>query len=448
MKSSFTFRQYSRRNFVKTASASFSAPFIFSFAHAKKRKVSPSDKIHLGLIGCGSLGKSNLKECVTHPNVVVTAACDVWQQRLQEVVNLHKDTCTAYTDFRDMLQHDGLDAVIIATPPHWHALIAIEAAKAGIHFYLEKPMTLHLAESLAVRNAVRKHKLICQIGTQIHAGEHYRRMVEFVRSGNLGPIGAIRTFCVMNEAPKGIGKGYNTDKIPEGLNWDMWLGPGPKHPFNPHLAKDAFHHSFWMDYSGGWTPGMAPHIIDLPIWALDLGYPLETSASGGRYIIDDDGDAYDHHDVVWKYPNLTMTWAHNTTNSYGFDVLKSNESKRRHGVYFHGNNGTLVTNYSDHQIFPEGDRMLNMHEVPKSIPPSPGHRLEWIDAIKNGSQPLCNPEYHVKIDVAIALSILSMRLGRTIKFDPVKEKIIGDKEAARIAIPTYRSPWKFPTEYL
>jgi len=438
----------SRRNFVKTTSvAAIGSPLILK-SSLLSGKTAANDKINLGIIGCGGLGKVNLNAAAAHPDIVVVAACDVWKERLDPVVEKYRKTCTAYTDYRELLQHKGLDAVIIATPAHWHAIQAIEAAKAGMDIYLQKPMTMHLGESLAVRNAVRKHKVMCQIGTQIHASEHYRRMVELVRSGNLGEIATVRTFFVMNEAPNGVGLGFNTDKIPEGMDWDMWVGPARMQPFNPNLVKDAFYHGSWMDFSGGWTPGMAPHITDLPIWALNLDYPTEISATGGRYITKDDGDAYDNHEVIWRYPNLTMTWMSSLTNSYGFDFLRERKSQRRLGIYFHGVNGTLLTDYSTHQILPEGDRMKDMKTPPVSIAPSPGHELEWIESIKSRKQPSCNPEYHVKVDVPIELSVLSMKLGRSIKFDPKTEKIVGDEEAVKLAIPEYRAPWKFPIEYL
>ncbi|HRO47948.1 Gfo/Idh/MocA family oxidoreductase [Agriterribacter sp.] len=450
MKSNKKKSPFSRRQFVKSMSvAAMAAPFTMNFSGLSAKGVSaPSDKINLGIIGCGGLGKANLNACVAHPDVVVTAACDVWKERLDPIVERFKKTCTGYTDYRELLRHKGLDAVIIATPAHWHAIQAIEAAEAGLDIYLQKPMTMHLGESLAVRNAIRKHKNICQVGTQIHSGDHYRRMVELVRSGNLGDIGTVRTFFVMNEAPNGIGLGNNTKNIPKGMDWDMWVGPAEMKPFNPNLVKDAFYHCFWMDYSGGWTPGMAPHITDLPIWALQLDYPTEISASGGRFIIKDDGDAYDNHEVIWRYPNLTMTWMQSSSNSYGFDFLRGQESKRRLGIYFHGSNGTLLTDYDTHQVLPEGDRMKGMQTPAPSIASSPGHELEWLDCIKTRKQPSCNPEYHIKVDAPIALSVLSMKLGRSIKFDPATEKIVGDAEAARLAIPEYRAPWKFPAKYL
>src|SRR5690606_18284541 len=346
-----------RRTFVKKATLSAMAvPYIIPSAVWSKGKTAPSDKINLGIIGCGGLGKANLDACMQDEGVELVAACDVWDERLNPIVEKYKSTCKGYHDYRDLLRHPGLDAVIIATPAHWHALQAIAAAESGVDVYLQKPMSMYPAGSIAIRNAFRKHGTNNQIGTQIHSGEHYRRMVELIRSGNLGDIGTVRTFFVMNEAPIGIGLGNNKDKAPQGLDWQQWVGPSPMQPFNPNLVKNAFYHGFWMDFSGGWTPGMAPHITDLPIWALNLDYPTEISAIGGRYGTKDDGDAYDNHEVLWRYPNLNMTWMLSLTNSHGFAFQGMDKSgqgyetgtNRRLGVYFHGSNGTLMSDYSSH----------------------------------------------------------------------------------------------------
>jgi predicted dehydrogenase len=402
----------------------------------------------------------------------VAGACDVYQKRRDAVAAQYKPTCKTYADFRQMLAQRDVDAVIIATPPHWHALMAIMACEAGKDIYVQKPMTLHLGESLAIRNAVKKHNRISQIGTQIHASENYRRVVELIRAGYLGKIGTVRTFNVMNQGAKGVGTNPNTTP-PEGFDWNFWCGPAAFRPFNAILAASAYHHCSWMDYSGGWTPGMAPHIIDLPIWALDLKYPTEVSSVGGRYIIKDDGDAYDHHEVLWRYPNMTMTWMSSLTNSYGFDLHGNPVPQRRLGIYFHGENGTMWSNYGEHRIVPEGPaldpfikpevaarkqdkkyaaRVLyncsELKPVGERIPPSPGHEHEWVDCIKSRQQPSCSVFYHVRVDVPLVLSLLSLRLGRSIQFDPATEQIVGDAEAAKLAVPTYRDPWKFPAQYL
>jgi predicted dehydrogenase len=445
-------RSLTRRAFLEKAATisavGFAAPHLaLGERSTSQARPGPNSRIHLGIIGCGGMGRGNLANCAKQPDVVVTAACDVWEARRDAVVQQFKDTCKGYRDFREMLQQPDLDAVIIATPPHWHPYIAIAACEAGKDIYLQKPMTLHLAESFAVRNAVKKHNRISQVGTQIHASENYRRVVELVRSGNLGPVGTVRTFNVMNQMPNGVGHSA-AGAAPAGLDWDLWCGPARLRPFNPILANNSYNHCSWMDYSGGWTPGMAPHIIDLPIWALNLGFPLKTSSAGGRYFLKDDGDAYDNHEVLWQYPQFTMTWMSSLTNSYGFDFEGDPAPKRRLGIYFHCANATVAADYGTLKVLPEGDKMKGLETPAKSIPPSPGHEREWLDCIKSRQQPSCSVFYHVHVDVPIVLSLLSLKLGRSIQFDPVAEKIVGNAEAAKLAVPDYRAPWKFPKRYL
>src|SRR5512137_2121963 len=195
-----------RRSFIEKVATvtaiGFAAPPLASPGEPTPAPARPNSRVHLGIIGAGGMGQGNLNACASQPDVVVTAVCDVWPDRRDAVVGRFKDTAKGYGDFRQMLQQKDLDAVIIATPPHWHTLLAIAACEAGKDIYLQKPMTLHLAESLAVRNAVKKHGRICQVGTQHHATENHRRIVEYIRSGNLGKIGVIRTFNVMNQMPE------------------------------------------------------------------------------------------------------------------------------------------------------------------------------------------------------------------------------------------------------
>lgn len=438
----------SRRQFLQTTAASaVVAPYLIpASALGTEGKPGANERIRVGLIGCGGMGRSNLKNCAKHPDVEVTGACDVWKSRRDEVVAQYPGA-KPYHDYREMLQQDNIDAVIIATPPHWHCLQAIDACKAGKDIYLQKPMTRHLAESLAVKNAVEKHKVVCQVGTQIHASENYRRVVEIIRSGNLGKISVVRSFFIMNQGVEGIGNMPDCKPHP-GLDWEMWQGPAPARAFNPHIVKNAYDHGSFMTYSGGWTPGMAPHIIDLPFWALGLGFPVKTHCSGGRFTIQDAGDAPDMQETLWQFEGgLTLAWSMSIVNSFGFDFGRGTR-KRRLGIYFQGVRGTLFSDYAKHEIVAEGDWMDDAKTPEKSIPASPGHEREWLDCIKSRQQPSCNPAYHCKLDVAIELANLSMQLGRSIHFDPKTEQIIGDAAATKMAIPQYRAPWKFPVEYL
>jgi len=443
----------SRRGFLKktagASAAAVAAPyFVPSHVLASPGRVGANDKISVGVIGCGTLANAwHFPELQKLQDVVVTAVCDVWKERLDKAVERFQGTAKPYTDYREVLAREDVDAVVIITPPHWHALMAIHAAEAGKDFYVEKPMTIHVDESRAVVEAARRHHRITQVGTQIHARDNYRRVVEYVRSGHLGKINVARTFMVMNQGPEGVGQVPDGDP-PPGLDWEMWLGPAPTRRFNRLLVEKAYTNCAFMAYSGGWTPGMAPHIIDLPYWALELGFPKRTMCTGGRYLIRDPGDSPDTQEVLWEYDDFTMTWWMSLVNSYGFDFQGENKIRRRLGVYFQGVNGTLMADYGTHRIVPEGDRMKDKQPPPQTIPPSKGHHREWIDGIRTRTQPLCNVEYHHKIDVAIGLANLALELKRDIRFDPASRTIVGDPEAARRARPTYRAPWKFPEQYL
>lgn len=441
-----------RRSFFAKASAAGASGVLFPSLVGPKVLGAAgipgaNDKIGIGLIGCGGMGRHNLKQCAGHPEAAILGACDVWQDRMDKTVKDYKASAKPYADYRDMLQAKDIDGVIIATPPHWHTIQAVEACEAKKDLYVQKPMTLYLAESIAMMNAVEKHERVSQIGTQIHASENYRRVVELVRSGNLGKISVVRTFNVMNQGKKGIGKAGKQDP-PKGLDWNRWIGPGPEGPFNPILAASSYNHCSWMEYSGGWTPGMAPHIIDLPVWALDLDYPTAVSCTGGRFIIDDDGTVPDVQEMIFQYKDLTMTWMMSLVNSYGFDLHGKPVPQRRLGIYFHGLNGTMYSNYGMHKVIPEGDKMKDLPAPRKSIPPSPGHEKEWINCIRTREDPSCSVFYHHKVNVPIVLGNLAYELGRTVRFDPKKQQVVGDAEAAKRVKPEYRAPWKFPDRYL
>ncbi|HUT93580.1 MAG TPA: Gfo/Idh/MocA family oxidoreductase [Thermoguttaceae bacterium] len=438
----------SRRNFLeKTAAvgtAGVAAPyFVPAGALGLADKPAANDRLGIALIGCGGMGSANLKNCAEYDDVAVTGICDVWKERRDALVEKYKPSAKPYHDYREMLGQDDVDGVIVAAPGHWHALQTIHACEAGKDVYVQKPMTLHLAESLAVKRAAEKHKTITQVGTQVHSRDNYRRVVEQVRSGNLGKISVVRTFVCYNQGPEGIGTEPDGDP-PEGLDWDLWQGPARARRCNPLAIAGAYPHASFMDYGGGMTPGMAPHIVDLPYWALDLDYPTCTSSSGGRFVIQDSGDAPDSHEILWQFPNMTMTWMMSLVSSYSFDL----RGKSALGIYFHGVNGTLYANYGLYEIVPEGDRMKDAKAPEESIPPSPGQEREWLDSIKSRQQPSCNVFYHNKLNAAICLGTLAWKLGRSVRFDPATERVVGDDEAARLAVPEYRRPWVFPKEYL
>jgi len=429
-----------RRTFLQGSSAAVGIGLAAS-ALGAEGKAPPSDTVAMGFVGIGPMGSGHLNGFSARPDVYVAGICDVFQHKVDAAVKRFDGRPMGTTDFRRLLDRKEIDAVVIATPPHWHAIIAVRAAQAGKDFYVEKPMTIYVAESQAIVEAARRYGTVTQVGTQIHAGGNYRRVVEIVRSGILGPINAVRTFLVMNQGRGGIGKPADCPP-PPGLDWEMWIGPGPMRPYNPALTRGAgAGHCWFMDYSGGWIPGMAPPIIDLPIWALDLPLPSQVACSGGRFVIDDVGDCPDVQEALFRYPGCVMTWMMDLTNSYGFDSQGKGGRARRLGIYFHGEQATLYADYGTLRIVPEDDPNKTLDLPKPSLPPTPGHHQEWLNCIRSRQQPSCNVFYHHRVNMPICLANLSYAIRRSVQFDPKTETISGDDEAAKLLMPVYREPW-------
>ena len=437
-------KRYTRRRFLQRSAGTAIGIGLSANVLAAGTKATPSDTIVLGQIGVGPMGSGLQAAFLGHKDVRFTAICDVHEPKIAASIK----RCAArgqevepYRDFRKLLGRRDLDAVIVATPPHWHALTAVAVLKSGRDLYVEKPMTLHVAESQAIVKAAAETKRVTQVGTQIHAGANYRRVVEIVRSGLLGKISVVRTFLVMNSGTGGIGKSP-AGPPPKGLDWEMFIGPAAMVPFKPNMIRGAFHHCSFMGLSGGWLPGMAPHIVDLPVWALGLGHPTQVSCSGGRYVTDDDGDSPDVQEALFQYPGLTLTWMMSTVNSYGFDFHGKAGRRSRLGIYFHGERATLYADYGTHKIVPEAGPTAKLDLPKPSIPPLAGHHRQLLDGIKTRKQPSCNVAYHHRVNVALCLANLSLRLGRSIRLDPKTETVLGDPEAAGLCTPIYRKPWK------
>ena len=451
----------SRRRFLSTtasvtAAATVVPTLIPRSALSAPGKPGPNDRIRLGLIGAGAMGNADLADCAQYEDVEMVAVCDVWKAHLDATLQKYDNRPKGYHDYRELLQRDDVDAVIIATPHHWHCRMAVDACEAGKDLYLEKPMALHFAESRAIRNAVTKHQRVYQHGTQIHASETYRQVVQWVRSGKLGDIAVARCFLSANHAPDGEGFPPDSDP-PEGLDWNAWVGPAPLHPFNVNIVKSGYAHTLWMDYGGGRTCGMIEHIIDLPFWALGLEFPTHVSGFASKRHIQDNTDAPDTHEVQFEFPRVTLTWSMSQVSNFGFN-LQDVEHFREHGVpagiqrrlgyYLQGVEGTVFGNYSTYQIVPQTQALADAEPPEDTLPPSVGHRREWLDAIRTRQQTSCNADYAHRLNTANTLANLATKLGRTLRFDPQTQQILDDDQAVRMGMPEYRSPWKFPEEYL
>jgi predicted dehydrogenase len=409
---------------------------------AAGKKVHPGDRVTVGFIGVAGRGMHLMDRFMAEPDVDVAAVCDVYPPHLDAAVAKTGGKAEGCRDFRALLDRSDLDAVVVATPPHWHSLISVLAMQAGKDVYCEKPMCLKPVEGRAMVNAARRHGRITQIGTQIHSMENYHRVVEIVQSGVLGDISVVRTQLMLNEAPDGITGNPPDGDPPEGLDWDMWCGPLPMLPYNP--ARFTLHRYF-DELVGSWIHEMGPHIIDLPIWAMAPGPPHAVTAVGGKFATRDISTIPDTLEATFEYDGFIMTWSNMCANSHGLAFHRGEGMGRRLGVSFHGVNGTLLADYGSYELVGEGDRLADMTLPEPHLARSPGHQREFLDCVKSREDCSCGVEYHYDVHVALNLAQMSYKLGgRRLEWDAENGCVRGDREANAALRANYRKPWKLP----
>ncbi|UCH36234.1 MAG: Gfo/Idh/MocA family oxidoreductase, partial [Armatimonadota bacterium] len=336
------------------------------------------------------------------------------------------------SDFRRVLDRPDIDVITYATPDHWHALIAILAFQAGKHVYGEKPLSRDLAEGRAMLRAARRYNRIFQLGTQIHAGDNYHRVVELIRAGVIGAVHTVRLWRVGKE----IDLGFQPDgDPPPTLDWDMWLGPAPWRRFNGAVCPYNFR--FYWDYSGGTFADFWCHVADLPFWALNPGAPLTVSASGDDPL-DHMVTAPDFMDAEFEFTDLKMSWHSRTPDIPGAE-------DKGLGIQFVGTKGELVADYESRVIFLDGKQHADIPEVPASLPRSPGHQRNFLDCVKSGAQPESNLEYVVPMTLPMHAACIAYRLGRKLTWDAARGEFVGDDAANRMRHRPYRAPWYLPT---
>ncbi len=425
----------SRRQFIKTGGTA-----LLSLSALQYKSVlanSPNERIHVGFIGVGGMGTSRLKGFIRETDVVAHSICDVDQKRLEkavEEVNKRKEhKPKSFGDFRNLLDEKDIDAVMIATPDHWHAMPFVQACEAGKDAFVEKPLSYSVGEGRKMVEAAAKNKRVSQMGIHIH-NEHdnYRRVVEMVRSGNLGTITKLELW--KSSYLEGFSSPEDTEP-PAHLDYDFWLGPAPKRPYNPNRSHFNFRY-FW-DYSGGRFIDFWCHITDAAYWAMDLKAPLSVSATGGKFYVEDNTETPDQLDVLYRYPNnLTMTWAVHPKGHPAYE-----DEFGGIGCIFHGTQGTLVTNYEKHKIYVDGVEAKEFPTPAESIPNSPGHIREFLDCIKSRELPTCNVDYGHRLTKGGLLGNIAFRSGITIAFDDEKETITNSRKANDMIMRKYRRPW-------
>jgi predicted dehydrogenase len=376
-----------RRRFLRQAATASAAFTLAGALPAADRLPAANDRLNVAVIGVAGRGADNLAG-VSGENIV--ALCDVDRNRSAKAREAHP-RAAFYEDFRRLLDQKDVEAVVISTPDHTHAIPAVWALRAGKHVYCEKPLAHTVHEVRAIKEAAAKHKAVTQMGTQIHAEDNYRRVVEIVQAGTLGTVRRVQVWC---QRRPDIGRlARQETKPPAGLNYDLWLGPAPYRPY--HESHLHFKWRWWWDFGGGVLADMACHFMDLPYWALGLTHPTTVSATG-KVLRQADNDVPDLMQVEYEYPArgeqppVHLTWYHGVPGPDldGKVVFPGFSS----GVLFVGDKGQLVADYSHYKLLPE-DRFRDFTPPRPTIPSSIGHHREWIEAVKSGGPTTCTFAY-------------------------------------------------------
>lgn len=436
-----------RRRFLQQASLAAGAVLA---APAWLSAKSPNDKLNVAIIGYGNRGMSNAREMKSE-NIV--AVCDVNEQFLDAAVE-KMPGARKYVDFRKMYDEaKDIDAVVISAPEHIHAPATMMAIKQGKHVYCEKPLTHCIWESRVVAEAATKAKVATQMGTQIHATSNYRRIVELIQTGAIGPVREAhvwvsRAWGLQSEADAKANKDriYVTERpketmpVPPGLHWDLWLGPAPERPYHSIYFPGSNWYRWW-DFGSGTMSDLGSHYNDLVFWALKLRAPLTVEAFGPPphpEIAPASMSAAYEYGARGELPPVKVWWYQGTAKP---EILKQGKIPAwDSGHLFIGDKGMLLCNYSKHLLLPE-DKFKDFKRPEPFIAESPGQHAEWLLACKTGSPTLCHFDYSGALTEANHLANVAYRVGKKLEWDPVNLKAKNCPEADRLIRKTYRKGW-------
>ncbi len=432
-------RRISRRDLLK-GGAALGAGLLVVKPGLLSAGNSPSDKLNIAIIGVGGRGSANTNS-VKSENIV--ALCDVHEKNLEAAARRFPDAKT-YVDWRKCVDQKGLDAVVCSTTDHTHAFVSVWAMNRGLSVYCEKPLANSVEEARVVRETYLKNKdkIATQMGTQIHASDNYRRMVELVRGGAIGTPKEAHVWC--SRMPGGGSYLPEVYPIPPHLHWDLWIGPSPKHPYNPGYPGGCLKWNRFWDFGSGQIGDMGSHMMDMAYWAYDLRFPTTCEASGTPVSTDTVPQwlmaKWDHPANDWR-PAVKVHW-YDGGKKPKEPAEVFHQDKMFKGVIYTGDKGKLVCDYGWRILIPSGD--LTYYKSPKPedlIPPSPGHHQEWIIGCKTGKPTLCNFDYSGALIEHNMLALVAYRVGKKLEWDAENLKATNCPEADQYIRKTYRKGW-------
>jgi predicted dehydrogenase len=430
----------SRRDFIKQVAAGSAGYWIASTAIGAESN-SANEKLNIGIIGAGGQGAGNLRS-LSHQNIV--ALCDVDDRRAAGSFEGYPKA-KRFRDFRKMLDEcRELDAVVVSTPDHTHAVAAVAAMRLGKHVYCEKPLAHSVHEARLMRDTARQHRVATQMGNGAHASEQLRRVVEVVQSGQIGPVGEAHCWSDRPIWPQGIDRPVERQPVPDHLDWDLWLGPAPERPY--HEAYLPFKWRGWWDFGTGALGDMGCHIIDVPFWALKLEYPTAVEAEvSGRH-----SESAPLWSIVrYEFPSrgglppVRLTW---------YDGKKMPPAELVPGVQL-PSNGTLLIGEKATLLVPHGREKIEVitgsertdlstfKDPEPFLPRSSGHHQEWVDACKGGPAALSNFDYAAQLTETVLLGNVACRAGKRIEWNAQEMAVKDCPEAASWIRREYRTGW-------
>jgi predicted dehydrogenase len=425
-----------RRQFLKGAAAAAAVaavgPYVItSGALGAPGRPAASNRLTMAHIGIGNRGNDHFNAMLGNGGGQIVAVCDVkktvrdkCQARVNEKYAGERSAgtykgCDAYNDFRDVMARSDIDGVIISVPPHWHGLIAIDAARAGKDIYCEKPMAYTVRQARAMVNAVRRYGRVFQNGSQQRSSPEFRKACELVRNGRIGDVKTI----YVNVAEPSTEKQFREEPIPEGFDWNFWLGPAPWSPFNSERCSGDYGGGwrFVRDYSGGMMCDWGAHHFDIAQWALgmDNSGPVEITPPDGK----------DYKTLTYKYAN-------------GVVMVRGQHEGKSRGIYFVGTKGDIEVDRGFFKSYPDSIGQQPIGPTDINLYKSNDHLGDWMTCVRNRKRPICDVEIGCRTVTVCHLGNIAYWTGRPLKWDPVKEEITNDAEAARWLDRPMRSPWR------
>lgn len=436
----------SRRNFIKKSALTVTGLSINPGSLFSVSGTPPSDQVNIGLIGCRGRGFDVLQNHLELGGVNCVALCDVDQnvldQRSADLNENYNQEAKRYKDFRKLLENKDLDAVIIGTPDHWHCLPMVYACQAGLDVYVEKPMANSIEECHLMMEAANKYDRVVQVGQQQRSNQLWADIMNYIHSGKLGKIRKVNCWANFNY---GVGQPEKPNQpVPDGVDYDFWLGPAPQREFNP----TRFHGSwrmFW-DYGGGLMTDWGVHLLDMALWAKEVTSPPREVQSFGRNLSYEDynHETFDTMTVTFPMDDYVITWQ----NTAG---VQAGPYNKNYGVEFVGDRGIIVADRSEWQVVPAADRgqfnqdQLTAQKYERPDAEQDAHAQNFIECIKTRETPNCPPEIGGNVAKYAHLGNIAARSGAgKLEWDDQQRKFINHPQASNYVVPEYRSPWKLP----